>query len=346
MKSIRIIAGALLVSIAAASAGAQSAKPTEPVRVGDAVLQTAVVDIPMDHSSGHLEVWVNVNGQGPYLFHLDTGASPQACVDLSLVEELRLPVVDQLFNTAGSNAGQMRDIVQLDTLTFGGASFKNITALAADYRFINEEEGHRVYGLLGIKLFEQMLLTVDYPQSKIRLTTGTLDKDHPDVVPMTVDRLPAIELSIGVVRLRAVLDTGMMAGVPLAVPTAAFDTIKKVGDPKKVGSAQSVNETFDIFAVQLANDIVVGNHHFADIVMFHFSPFNFAIIGPSLVSDFALTLDQQSGLMQLTKAPKAANEKDPRDSSVDGAISRNAASSRWMDSMFMMSTGWVTQGGL
>src|SRR5215217_9547950 len=53
-------------------------------------VKSAVVDVPMLFRGPMPAVEVTVNGQGPFLFAIDTGGGGQARVDSSLVEKLKL----------------------------------------------------------------------------------------------------------------------------------------------------------------------------------------------------------------------------------------------------------------
>ncbi len=139
--------------------------------------------LPMDHSSGYLEVEVMVNGKGPFRFQLDTYASIEACVDDDFAHALNLPKIGTIRNSDGHRF-QEKDLVRIDGLEFGGAHFAAVRTLVDDYDWI-DEGGRKIDGLLGFPLFRDLLLTIDYPKSRIILGRGRLKAKDAHCIPFT-----------------------------------------------------------------------------------------------------------------------------------------------------------------
>src|SRR6266496_4110268 len=73
---------------------------------------------------------VKLNGQGPFAFTIDTGAGMQADIDTSIATQLKLAPNGKVLT--GDPSGQNDRVVEtarLDTIAFGGAEFRNVTAV-------------------------------------------------------------------------------------------------------------------------------------------------------------------------------------------------------------------------
>src|SRR5258708_22209777 len=87
---------------------------------------SAVADLPMLFRGPEPAVEVMVNGQGPFLFAIDTGATDAARLDSSLVERLGIRVTGTSTHSDGSNQKTKLGVVRLDSLVIGGVEFRNV----------------------------------------------------------------------------------------------------------------------------------------------------------------------------------------------------------------------------
>src|SRR5476649_2552190 len=79
----------------------------------------ALVDLPMQFRGPEPAIDVMVNGQGPFLFAIDTGATDDARVDSSLLARLNLRVTGSDRVSDGSAAKRTVGTVRLDSLSIG-----------------------------------------------------------------------------------------------------------------------------------------------------------------------------------------------------------------------------------
>src|SRR5476649_2067466 len=140
----------------------QNAPPIKPSA-------SAAADLPMLFRGPEPAVEVMVNGQGPFLFAIDTGATDEARVDSSLVARLWLHVSGTSTHSDGSNQKTKLGIVRLESLSVGGLEFRNVKAATRDY---NHPNLPHIDGLLAFDLFHDYLLTLDYPARRVRLGYG------------------------------------------------------------------------------------------------------------------------------------------------------------------------------
>ncbi len=121
-------------------------------------------------------VRVKINGQGPYDFVLDTGAT-FTCVDQQLAEELKLP------NWSGSpgsivmsgGEGQI-GFVEIDKLEVGDtASATDLVACKLDLSRM-QPPGFSMKGLLGLNFLKSYRMTIDFERNSLRLEKGAGDQ--------------------------------------------------------------------------------------------------------------------------------------------------------------------------
>jgi hypothetical protein len=88
-----------------------------------------ITHVPLVTSGARVTVDARVNGQGPFAFGLDIGASGAAWVTRALVEKLKLPLADGFVISDGSGLkGRRADRARIDAITLGSLSFNQLTA--------------------------------------------------------------------------------------------------------------------------------------------------------------------------------------------------------------------------
>jgi CubicO group peptidase (beta-lactamase class C family) len=247
-------------------------------------------------------VRVMVNGQGPFLFGIDTGARGAARVDSAVAAKLGLEVVGQV--RAGDPSGRnsrMMNLVRVGALEIGGARFEGVQAAVRDY---NERRigSTPIDGILGFGLFQELLLTLDYPGAKVKIERGALPPvDGTEVIPIRVDRgIPSIDLVVDTLKVDADVDAGSMGGFSL--PEDLIGRLPLAGPPQVVGHARTVSNEFDIKAARLQGSLRIGRREFTN-PMLEFQPvFAMGNVGSRVLRDFAVTFDSQNRRMRWKKA--------------------------------------------
>ena len=148
--------------------------------LGCAIPATKEVGAPADAAPGTVEfklagpndaaiiVNVKVNGQGPYDFVLDTGAT-FTCVDNELAEQLKLPEWKGSFGTVvvGPGGGGMR-LLKIDTLEVGNARASDLTACSVDLNRM-APPGLGIKGLVGLNFLKSYRVIIDFEKKSLRL---------------------------------------------------------------------------------------------------------------------------------------------------------------------------------
>lgn len=147
---------------------------------GCAIPVTREVGAPAESSPGTVQfkmmgpndaaiiVQVKVNGQGPYDFVLDTGAT-FTCLDNELADELKLPEWKGSFGTVvvGPGGGGMK-LLKIDTLEVGDAKASGLTACTVDLDRM-APPGLGIKGLVGLNFLKSYRVTIDFEKKSLRL---------------------------------------------------------------------------------------------------------------------------------------------------------------------------------
>jgi predicted aspartyl protease len=111
---------------------------------------------------------VKINGRGPYNFVLDTGAT-FTCIDIKLVEELRLPdwKGQSGVSVITPGAGNAR-LVNLDSLEVGHAKATKLQACTIDLQQM-QEMGLDAKGLVGLNFLKSYRMSIDFEKKILKL---------------------------------------------------------------------------------------------------------------------------------------------------------------------------------
>ena len=253
----------------------------------------AVVPIELIRDKPYVHVMVN--GHGPYRFLVDTGTGTQALISPELVHELGIPRVGHARLTDPSGQGEQRsDVVWVESLKIGSVEFEEVQAV--EHRLFREEQNCQ--GVLGFPLFEDYLLTLDYPGRKMVLRSGTLPKEAAgSVLPFRMkDGVPIARLQIDGLALEAQIDSG---GSGLSLPDAVAEQMKFQTTPVEYGTAESLATRFSLRAARLKDDVRFGPYAFRNAFVEINSAFPLVNVGSTPLKNFVITFDQVEGVMQV-----------------------------------------------
>ncbi|MGH9369032.1 MAG: retropepsin-like aspartic protease [Thermoanaerobaculia bacterium] len=233
---------------------------------------------------------VTIDGKGPFPFVLDTGAAGTV-LGADLVKELELPVVGQVrigdpINPRAIAAKQVR----IDRLAVGGATFSGMVATSMENSGFQEHLGAR--GVLGMPVFAELLLTLDFGRSEVRVGRGELPvPDGKQVISYHAGHGGTIRvpITVGSIALAADLDSGSPRG--LSLPSAYMDELPLEGKPVEVGRARTVNSEFVVYGATLKGAVKIGGHSVESPAL-HFNALPAANLGNEVLGRFTITIDQ------------------------------------------------------
>ena len=279
--------GTMMLVLVCASAGAGA--------------QTIAHSQQMEEMYGKPYVMVMVNGQGPFRFVIDTGTGADAMVTPELAEQLGLPTVGHAMLGDPTGQGKKKSpIVLLERLELAGVSFGNVRAVQSGFF----AESGTCQGLLGFTLFRDYLLTLDFPNRKITLATGSLAADGGrNVLPFRMPQgVPIASVKVdGLEPADAQLDSG---GGGLVLPEAMALHLKYDVAPVLFASGQSVATCFKLKMAKLASDVKVGRYTFTHPVVEIHPAFPLINFGSPPMQSFAITFDQKNLLVRFVASQK------------------------------------------
>ena len=262
----------------------------------------AAADLPMLFRGPQPCVEVMVNGQGPFLFAIDTGGTEDARVDSSLVARLRLRASGSSTLSDGSSKKIRLAIIRLDSLSVGGLEFMDVKAATRDYNRLNLPP---IDGILTFDLFHDYLLTLDYPAKRVRIERGQLPAvDGGEILPLRrVHNHPAAELAIGNRRVTAEIDSGNV-GHSFLFPASLVEKLSLATAPVSKGKASTITSEFEIMEAQLRDNIRLGKYEFTRPWISFPAPFPFANVGSLFLNQFAVTFDQKQNRVRFVRPGK------------------------------------------
>ena len=269
-------------------------------------LHQAVVTVPMDNWGGRPLVHTRVNGKGPFRLLLDTGTTFAAVLSEDLLEELEVPRSGPAptMGTMGED-----DVVELETIVMGDAEFSKIRVGRADFSGFMPPGPATPVGILGLSLFKDCLLTLDYPNRTVVFESGELPPAGDDTIEYSSeedhDYGITIALSVAGKRTKVHLDTGSPGFLTLL--TKMQEKLPLVDKPRVIGMARTPQGNAEIRMATLDGTVTLGPHEFVR------PRIKFADLGPMvehdcgnigyrLLKDFAVTLDQKNGRVRLRRA--------------------------------------------
>jgi hypothetical protein len=247
----------------------------------------------MDLRAGRPVVEARVNGQGPYRFYFDTGASGPV-VSQNLATDLKLNVIGQAEVKSGGDAPGKKSIpgrlVLVDQLELGAAQLSGVVIVAMDLSKLGKE-GAPV-GVLSPAMFRGYLVTLDFPKNEIRIQSGQLGPaDNKTIFAYLPGRpIPSLMATIGDQTIEAHLDSGSAAG--LSLPSGVAAKVQLDGTPIDTGRrARSVSGEFPVLEGKLKGKLAFGRFSFNDPTIEFSDIVRHGNLGAAILGRFAVTLD-------------------------------------------------------
>jgi len=182
--------------------------------------------ISVEISSNIVFVPVNINGQGPYWFVLDTGF--QNCViEQTLAKSMGLNVGASQRSDAPGGQVEHATITGV-SLKIAQAEIPKPTVSSLDVKQFEPFFGHHIDGILGYDLFQAYVVEIDYERKMLTLYESASFRYGGSGKPLVIDTTPQQPYVIATVisengkrsHGRFELDTGSLDAVNLNLPFA------------------------------------------------------------------------------------------------------------------------------
>lgn len=294
---MRAAAFALLVLLAGCTSSGVNRDESGLDRAADHV---SLPDGPGEHTlpsrrcGNYFLIDARINDRGPFTLLLDTGAAATV-LSTRAADRLSDSARDADGYATGSQGKRQRidKVVRIKSLAAGEVQFKSFEAIALDLSSIQAVLGTRVDGILGFDAFREVLLTVDYPNSSVRVARGRLpEPDNDLILPMVRADTPQVRVRIGTGAdartKRLLLDTGKAGGFTFA----DFDEHRFSSPPTTVAMGVAIGGPFELRAGRLADDLVMGGITYRSPVVERSESSD--LLGADALKTFAVTLDARS----------------------------------------------------
>lgn len=202
----------MLVACVALLAGCTLPSYRRPPLPGRTTLDSPLVLLPARSIGNHLLIEVKWDRFGPYHFLVDTGSSVTLVTPALARRYPGRTVPPAAATTVRGADGRILELPRgsLRRLELGEARFEDLDVLVYDCAPLSAHLGVRIDGVLGFPLFREVLLTLDYPGSRVILQPVREVPLVPgSVVPFDDARkTPLISVRIGDRSIAALIDSG------------------------------------------------------------------------------------------------------------------------------------------
>ena len=243
----------------------------------------------------------SVGGAGPYYFLVDTGSSVTLVSDriAATVPGFRpnvglAPV--QVISAAGG--ATLLGSITVPSIELGGTSFATVRAAVYDFVDFSNHLGVTVDGILGFPVFRDVLLTLDYPRSRVVLSPRFPARAIPGIaVPFALEdgTRPIINVELGAATFMALIDSG--SNLPFTLNATGLNPSFKHG-PRTGPLVATLSGDAPRQIGRLAATLVLGTVEIREprVMLTDQLP----TIGAEILRHFTLTFDQHRGLVVLT----------------------------------------------
>ncbi|MEX2244218.1 MAG: retropepsin-like aspartic protease [Fimbriimonadaceae bacterium] len=254
--------------------------------------------VPFDLRTMRPVLEVFINGDGPFKFVLDTGAS-STMVSWDLAERLKLPRNGVAMVGAPNSAALSRvPMHRIKELRVGDLKFFGVSAAAImDKDFTKALNAD---GIVSAQDFRGYLVTLDYRQRQLVIEPGRLPvADGKQVFdsPLRAN-VPGIELEVMGEKTYFHLDTG--SPFHIALPgRMVTETAKFSRQPTMGGTAATIAGQFLVYYAQLAGDITIGKYKEEKPAVQIMDKMPYGNLGYRFFRDYKVTFDYNAMRVKL-----------------------------------------------
>jgi hypothetical protein len=158
---------------------------------------------------------------GPYHFVVDTGSSV-TLVSPELAARYvsgssPMPSLPQVRVRSAEGGSTLLNSVTLQKIQLGKARFEYVPALVYDCTDLSAQFGVKIDGILGFPLFQNAVLTIDYPHERIVLRSRIPDDGLPGeaILFNNADKTPLIPIRLGDREFAALIDSGSSSAIAI-----------------------------------------------------------------------------------------------------------------------------------
>lgn len=241
-------------------------------------------------------VQVTIGDSGSYNFVVDTGMSGTVLVRKRVADELNLHQIGHaLVGDASGHGTTPVPLVRIDRMAAGDLVLTDVVALAMQPTSAHAASiPEHLDGILGMQLFSELLITLDYPQGNILLRSPTQDLMDLDIaLPFDQRRgVMEVELDLGGELLPVIVDSGHRG--TLTLPMSCVDRLPLSEPLVPIDDVATVSVRYSRSRSRLAGHFDLGESTFVNPPLVFADEHSPLLIGYGILRYFAITIDQRN----------------------------------------------------
>ncbi|MEM7385910.1 MAG: retropepsin-like aspartic protease [Verrucomicrobiota bacterium] len=266
---------------------------THSGRAGSTGIPWKGTAVPLSLETGIPSVQAMINHQ-PASLIVDSGASLSAVTE-SLANRLGLRKTGVVRITGFSGGASVYPTARLPSVLLGSARFDHVPVAILPDEIFGHASGS-IEGILGLPLFAETRLTLDYPRRQLRLSSPGTRQPKGLPVAMRLDEgIPRIILTLNNRPVETIVDTGYGGG--LAIDPSKFGIGSTPTGVNEVGSEMSGISVAPIH--RLDGLILLNGTPFLSRPPVAIIPRNEPVLGSAVLQNFTVSFDQKRGLLIL-----------------------------------------------
>lgn len=271
------------------------------------------VRLPLSYRSGaNPLVEVYIGERGPFKFMFDTGSPGLLKLDKKTFETLGLSETDSIMAGDGSGINvRYYPITEVKNVKLGGFMIKNTQAMIRNY---NVRQGlENIDGVIGLDFFKGYTLEMNFQSNQLIISKIPLDTKDQNVIPfkLAANQVPSVEGAIGDKKIELIFDTGSMG--TLSLPPSMINKEMMMTEPKVIGQAKTLSNTFEVKEVQINQNLYLGKVIFENPMVIMNEVLPFIHCGIRMLKQMNIVFDMENNLIGLTKyepKPKTFNDNE------------------------------------
>jgi hypothetical protein len=280
------------------AAGCPGRVPPGTQQAAFALLEPSVsVPVTLVGSQIFVDCWIN--GEGPFVFMLDTGSSGTLVSEALAARfpQLLVPTNRSIADTDG-NVLPVHRALRIDQLTLGAAEVRDLYADVFALRSLGDAYGTPLDGILGYPLFADVRLTIDYNGQSLHM--DSLDGQSAVVAGEQINLeqtggRPYVTIAINNTPLSALVDSGNT--LTLHLP-GDLDGLALAAGPRPWFTGTDLSGEEQPSVARLAGTVRVGSHTLESPIVI-LGATREPIVGGAFLRNFTVTFDQRAGQLAL-----------------------------------------------
>jgi predicted aspartyl protease len=265
-----------------------------------------VVEIPftVDPNFPAPVVKVTIAGQGPFRFVVDTGMSGTILVRKRLADSLNFGKVGYAMAGDGSHHNMKKvPLVLIDSVVVGKLVITNIVSVSMEASVDHAASiPDELDGILGMQLFSDLVLTIDYPNSELRIQNQYGDQSlKEDFIPYSYED-NAIEIQVDFLNqtIPLFVDSGHRGTITLP---KSYSEVLLLSEPlQSIGKIATVTNTYSRERSRLNGSVGFAGFELLNPPIVFTEEDSPRLLGYGVLEHFEITIDQKNRLIRFARA--------------------------------------------